>query len=152
MRKEHKRLAEVACENYLKSLGCRTRRSVKSKWHKIDFFACDVMGVRRVHDTQHIPENYIERYWIQVTTGEWSAVTQRRRKLEKEIWSDRGYDNIYIFQFRETPNPANRKKKLYHFKVSEYEPNPFDGEWGWSNWDNAIEIPQEWFKANRDRD
>ena len=55
-------------------LGCViTRRAVQTKWQKVDFFAADVVGKRP--DGTHV--------YIQATAGQYSAVTARRRKLEK---------------------------------------------------------------------
>lgn len=131
MRKEHQRLAEVATENYLKDRGFNTRRTVKSKWHKIDFFGADVIGVSSTG-----------KWWIQATIGEFSSVTKRRRKLENQVWLDT--DHVFIFQMVERQNPAKARRKDYFFRV--HELMKFTT---WKTWEDPIEILKEWFKVEK---
>ena len=131
LRAKAERAAEwVAREHF----GCiHTRRAVKTRFNKTDFFGADIIGLR----------NDGTKIWVQVTAGQDAAVSQRRKKLEKYTWHET--DSVYVWQLRETPNPANRRRMLYHFRLCELMP---DGSW--VNWDSAILIRREWFKAWRE--
>ena len=121
--------AERAAEWYAREVyNCIvTRRAIRTQWQAVDFFGCDVVGKKP--DGTHI--------YIQATAGQDSAVTARRRKLEKIPWHET--DTIEILQLVQTENPANARRKLWFFRVHNY-----DGEWHTK--DEAISIPKVWFK------
>ena len=125
--------AERAAEWYaIKELECVvTRRALRTKFAKVDFFASDVLA-KRV-DGSHV--------YIQVTAGQASAVTARRRKLEKIPWHES--DTVQLLQLVQTEDPANSRKKLWFFRVHKYEQER--GEW-WTEME-AVPVPRHWFKA-----
>ena len=106
-----------------------TRRAVRTQWQTVDFFGSDIVGKRS--DGSHV--------YIQTTAGQDSAVTARRRKLEKIPWHES--DTVQLVQLRQTEDPANARRKLWFFRVHIYE----DGVWSTS--EDAVVIPREWFKA-----
>lgn len=122
--------AERAAEWWAREQGCvLTRRALRTKFAKVDFFASDIMGKRA--DGSMV--------FIQVTAAVGSGnVTARRRKLEAVPWAQT--DSVFLLHFRREPDPANRRKLKYYFRVHEY------GNAGWLVWDEAVDVPQEWFK------
>ena len=105
-----------------------TRRAVRSQWQKVDFFGSDIVGKKS--DGTYV--------YIQATAGQDSAVSIRKRKLEKIPWGS--FDRVLLVQLRSTEDPANARRKLWFFRVHELR----DGEW--STWKNAVEVPRGWFK------
>lgn len=128
--KNKRREAECAAEWYAHEImNCvETRKAVKTQWQKIDFFGSDVVGKRA---------NGAHTY-LQVTAGGNSAVTGRRRKLEKIPWHVT--DTVQLLQLVQTDNPGKGSRKLWFFRVHEYE----YGEWLTN--EEAISVPREWFK------
>jgi hypothetical protein len=100
------REAEVAAENYLKTFCEQTRRTVRSKWHKIDFFGADVIG-----------KTDVLTYYVQVTTAKDPA--SRRRKLEVGPWS--AFDRVKLFQVVERNAVANAHRIERFFRVHNYD-------------------------------
>lgn len=140
--KAYRRLAEVAAEHYCyEVLGCiRTVRAVATQWQRQDLFASDVLGRK--------PDGCLCA--IQVTSGQDSAVSTRKRKLEKEIWHKT--DTVLLLQLYWEPNPKKRGK-LWFFKVWNYAVplGYMHGNirvWTSSIFDHAV--PQLWFKLYKE--
>lgn len=106
-----------------------TRRAVRTQFQSVDMFAADIVGKHQ--DGSHV--------YLQVTAGQSSAVTARRRKLEKIPWHES--DTVELLQLVQTENPANARRKLWFFRVHVYN------EAGWSTKEEALAIPKEWFKS-----
>ena len=136
--------AEKAAEWYaVKVENCiMIRRAIRTQWQKVDFFGSDVVGKRK--DGTHV--------YIQVTAGQHSAVTARRRKLEKVPWHES--DTVILLRLVETQDPFRKKRKLWWFKVCMYE---IRGQIlsssipvrGW-HWEDDISVPSTWFKKWRE--
>ena len=135
-----RREAEVASEWYgRETLGCvATRRTVKAKFNKVDFFAADMVGKRK--DGSHV--------YIQVTAGQADKVRIRRRKLEKYPWHKT--DTVQIVRLIQTIDPANARRKLWFFRVHAYD--LVNGKRQWSTEEQAVRIPSEWFKAYKEEE
>ena len=129
--------AERAGEWYLREVcGCVvTRRAVRTKWQSVDFFASDVMGKRLNGRT----------FYAQVTAGKVEAVRSRRRKLEAVPWHPS--DRVMVLQLVFTPNPAHARRKLWFFRVHNYN-HGLTPEWLVD--DEAASVPKTWFRAWRD--
>ena len=127
---------ERACEWYCHEiLGCVVScRAVRTQWQSQDMFASDVIGKKA--DGHCV--------YIQATAGQRSAVTARRRKLEKIPW--RPSDIVQVVQLVQTENPANARRKLFFFRVHNYSFGK------WKTFEDAVPIPREWFKAFKNRD
>lgn len=135
--------AERAAENYVhETLNCVVScRAVRTQWQSQDMFASDVIGKRK--DGSCV--------YIQATAGQYSAVTARRRKLEKIPWMDS--DVVQVVQLIQTENPANARKKDWWFRVHIYLLYVGGGhERRWHTLDKAIAVPKEWFKAFKNRE
>ena len=129
--------AERAAEHYAREV-CHcvlTRRPVRTQWQSIDFFAADIVGKKK--NGSHV--------YIQVTAGQASSVSARRKKLEKIPWHES--DKVQLAQLVQTPNPANARKIDYFFRIHEYSGNPRE----WHIYEKAQPIPKEWFKAYVDQ-
>lgn len=107
-----------------------TRRAVRTRFQSVDMFAADIVG-------KHLDGSHV---YLQVTAGQSSAVTTRRRKLEKIPWHTS--DTVELLQLVQTEDPANAKRKLWFFRVHEYDPMK-----GWSTQNEAFPIPKEWFRS-----
>ena len=113
--------------------GCvATRRALRTKFAKVDFFGCDVLG---------LAEHGV-KFWIQVTAGQMGAVQVRRKKLTQYRWGDDDY--ILVMQLVERAQVDNPRRKEWFFRV-----------WGLRRgglWIEADPIPikPEWFKARRE--
>jgi len=83
--------------------------------------------------------------YAQVTAGGDEAVRIRRRKLEKVPWHFEVDKNVLVLQLTSTPNPANRRAKLFWFRVHRYDPVLEE----WAVDEKAVPIPKEWFTAMR---
>ncbi len=105
-----------------------TRRAVRAQWQAVDMFGADVVGKKK--DGSHV--------YVQATAGQASAVTARRRKLEKIPWHKT--DVVELVQLVNTEDPANARRKLYFFRVHVYDKKE------WSTLDVAVPVPREWFK------
>jgi hypothetical protein len=127
--------AERAAEWYAREiLGCViTRRALRMRFQKVDFFACDVVGKRS--DGTHV--------YIQVTAGQAQAVTARRRKLEKIPWHET--DHLELLQLIQTEDPANARRKIWYFRV-----HYMNAAMQWSTKERAVTVPRDWFRAYRD--
>jgi hypothetical protein len=135
--------AERAGEWYAHEIeGCVISvRAVRTMYQRQDLFASDIMGKRS--DGTGV--------YIQVTAGQDSAVTQRRRKLEAIPWLRS--DTVLLLQLRQTEDPANARRKLWFFRVHVYEiPNKFGDKWKWRTLSMAVDVPKEWFKAYKNRE
>ncbi len=140
--KGKRREAEVASEHYCyEIMDCvTTRRAIRTQWQKVDFFSCDVVGKRA--DGSHV--------YIQVTAGQTPKVLERKKKLEKEIWHTS--DTVQILQLIQTDNPGKGARKLWFFRVHEYQwivntagRYTFNDRI-WKTYVDAILVPREWFK------
>ena len=128
------RLAEVAAENWLKSQGYQTRRTVRTQWQMIDFFGADVIGKGK-EDT----------VYIQVTVSQQSKhVMERRRKLEQIPWTETDY--VCVFQYVERKSISNPRRKERFFRSYVYDAYP-DGERRWLS-NSAINITPDMLKAH----
>ena len=113
--------------------GCtETQRATRTKFQKIDFFGCDVMGMRPGF-----------KEWIQVTAGQRQAVQVRRKKLVDKDWvyTDR------VWVFRLVQEGKSGRIKLWHFDVWKLE--IWEDIRKWEDWP-PIPIKPEWFKARKD--
>ncbi|MCP5007691.1 MAG: hypothetical protein GY941_27715 [Planctomycetes bacterium] len=129
--------AERACEHYAHEIMyCkRTVRAVRTQWQRQDMFASDVLGKRA--DGRLVA--------LQVTAGQSAAVTARRRKLEREIWHP--LDTVQLLQLVSTNNPGRGARKLWFFRVHEYQRPEGVKANCWVTWPGAVPVPREWFKA-----
>lgn len=139
--------AERAGEHYcLEKKDCIiTRRAIRTQFQSVDFFASDIVGKRS--DGSHV--------YVQVTAGQSTAVSARRKKLEQYPWHQT--DTVELLQLVQTPDPANARRTKYFFRVHEYRLLPGKGSGGfgtdnksarrWTTADIAIDVPDAWFKA-----
>ena len=129
-RPEAERAAEhVAVEVF----GCvATRRALRTKFAKVDFFGCDVIGLARRG----------VKFWLQVTAGQMGAVQTRRKRLLQYEWGDDDY--VMVMQLVERAKVDNPREKEWFFRVWELHRKGV--------WDEISPIPikREWFKARRD--
>ena len=125
--------AEKAAEHYLREVYLceHTRRPVRTRFQKQDFFACDVVG--KTADGNHI--------YAQVTTGDSSAVAARRRKIEAIPWHES--DTVIILQMK---SEKIGNKRRFWFRIHHYETDLC----GWNALLTGHEIPREWFKPFKD--
>lgn len=123
--------AERAAEWYLAKIHhcIHTVRAVRTKWQREDLFGSDVVGKNKKHT-----------YYVQVTAGQDSAVTARRRKLEAIPWLPS--DVVELLQLRQTEDPANARRKLWFFRVHRYDFRTSQ----WSTLEQAVPVPRLWFK------
>ncbi len=116
-------------------------KAVRTQWQSVDFFGADVMGKRK--DGSCV--------YLQATAGQYSAVSARRKKLEKVPWLST--DTVRVLQLINTIDPANARKKLWFFRVHELCcTSPYDGAHDprvWEINEKAVSIPKEWFKARK---
>jgi len=112
-----------------------TRRALRTKFAKVDMFACDVMGVRADGT----------RVFVQTTSGQTAAVLTRRRKLEAYPWHHSDY--VAVWQLTERASVSNPRRKDWFFRVWEYTPGWQDGKREWAVQDDPIPVKREWFKA-----
>ncbi len=137
--KAYRRLAEVAGVHYAhKIMNClKCVRATQSQYQKVDLWASDIVGKRR--DGSHV--------YIQVTSGQSSAVTTRKKKLEAVTYWHYT-DTILLLQLYWEPNPEKRGK-LWYFKVWEYVvPNRYVYR-TWMHMSDHV-VPKEWFKLYRE--
>jgi len=129
--------AEKATVHYAREIhNCVvTRRAVRARFQKVDFFGSDIVGKR--DDGSHV--------YIQTTAGQHSAVTARRRKLEAIPWHPT--DTVELLQLVQTPDPANARRKLWFFRVHCYELYGMLYLRQWHTEEKAVPVPKEWFKA-----
>ena len=134
--------AERAAEWYARAIHkcVITRKAIRTQWQSVDFFASDIIGKKA--DGSHV--------YIQATAGQNSAVTARRRKLEKIPWHES--DTVELVQLIQTEDPANARRKLWFFRVHYYhkliEPDPIRRKW--KTKDEAVPIPKKWFKKYKE--
>ena len=126
--------AERAGEWYLREVaGCVvTRRALRTKFAKVDFYAADIIGKRA--DGSCV--------YAQVTAGGAEALRTRRRKLERVPWHPS--ETVMVLQLTFTPDPANKARKLWFFRVHPYAHGA--GTWGEVT---AAPVRREWFRAWR---
>jgi hypothetical protein len=126
--------AERASEWALHDMGfTHTRRALRLPYNKTDLFGCDVLGMAPTG----------QKAYVQVTAGQSSAMSKRRRKLERYPWAVDDY--VAIWQLKEVPGKGNRK--LWSFRVNVYQFDEETGERKWLDMDHEIPIKSEWFKA-----
>jgi hypothetical protein len=139
---------ERASEWYAREIHncCLVRRAIRTQFQSVDFFAADVVGKKK--DGSHV--------YIQATAGQASAVSARRKKLEKIPWHFS--DTVELAQLVQTQNPANARQTLWFFRVHEYHlistPTPTCEDFiitrEWRTLPDAIPVPKEWFKAYKE--
>jgi hypothetical protein len=135
--------AERAGEWYLRKVGgCtvtnRTRRVVIKRGNKfvsftMELWHCDVWG--RKSDGSGV--------YAQVTTGGSEALRVRRRKIELIPWHES--ETVLVLQLTSTPDPANRRRTLWWFRVHRYDMAGSGRCWFVDV--RATPVPKEWFKA-----
>jgi hypothetical protein len=134
------------------------RRALKSQYQSVDFFASDVVAKRI--DGSHV--------YVQVTAGQASAVSSRRKKLEKIPWHPS--DTVELVQLVQNPDPANARKTLWFFRCHVYKLEPYwredveiplkngevfkdviiyhkEGRRVWHTLETAVPVPATWFRA-----
>jgi len=123
--------AERASEHVLVELfGCtHTRRALRTKFAKVDFFGCDTIGVQKDG----------ARIWVQVTAGQVNAVLVRRKKLDAYPWHHT--DRVFVWQLTSRASISNPRRKEWYFRVWEKRGRE------WSDQHDPILVKQEWFKA-----
>ncbi len=130
--------AERAAEWALHDMGCvYTRRAVRARYAEVDFFGCDLIGVR---------EDGV-RIWVQVTAGQTPAVLVRRKKLEGYPWHPS--DRVYVWQLVERQDIANPRKKEWYFRVWRYA-HVCGQQREWQEDIEPINVRREWFKAYKE--
>jgi len=132
MAKKRKNLwkeAERAAEHLaVHKFGCiLTRRSIRTMWQKVDFFGADVVGKKP--DGSHV--------YIQVTSGQAPAVSQRKRKLEKVPWHET--DTVVLAQYVSTRSEIDLRRYARTFHLWELK----NGEW--MKLEDVL-VPTEWTK------
>ena len=105
-----------------------THKAIRRAYQSVDIFGCDVVGKQK--DGSHV--------YIQVTTGQMSKVTERKRKLEEIPWHHS--DIVLILQLFWLSNPKNKRKKDWNFKVFEYTLCK------WDEWMGGVPVDKNWFK------
>jgi hypothetical protein len=121
-----------------------TRRALRTKFAKVDFFAADVIGIRADGT----------KVFAQATAGSNECVRTRRRKLEAIPWHPS--DTVILLQLVETPDPVNQRKTSWFFRVHRLAVTPnIRGEHeynaGWLDVTEAIPVQKEWFKAWKEK-
>jgi len=131
MSKADRRFAELAAEWMLAEYyGCvHTRRALRTKFAKVDFFASDVMGMK--------PDGL--KYFVQATAGGDSAVSQRRKKLEKYSWDES--DTVLVAVLRK-----EKVGRSYEYFFIIHQLLNADS---WAPSVYKVFIPKEWFKMYR---
>jgi hypothetical protein len=136
--------AERAGCHYVREIHCCVihRRALKSQYQSVDFFASDVVGKRA--DGVHV--------YVQVTAGQASAVSTRRKKLEKIPWHPS--DVVELVQLIQAPDPTNARKTQYFFRVHTFAEHTSPDGWKrqWKTLETAIPVPREWFKCFREKE
>lgn len=133
MSKADPKSAERAAEHFaVKVLGCvKTIKAVKAKFQWQDLFGSDVIGKDK------------KGYWkcIQVTTGKYSSVYQRRKKMEAYPWQFT--DTVMLLQMIKFKDDT--KKLCYAFKIYDYFHQ--EQKKTWSKGTRIVEFDKSWFKA-----
>lgn len=121
---------ERAAEHWVVQQGCTfTRRALRTRFNKQDYFAADVCG--------KMPG---ATYYVQVTKGH-GNVSVRKRKLEQIPWVPT--DRVFVFECRVTRDPVNASREVHWFRVHRYDSKTKE----WTVDPEAIRIPRKWFKA-----
>ena len=131
------REAEVAAEwALIERFGCLpgwTRRALRTKFARVDFFASDVMGKRE--DGSMV--------WAQVTKAKSTAnVRPRRRKLERVPWSN--LDLVLLLHMR---TDDSTRPHRHHFRVHRLVATLPEQPGIWTVDDELMDIPRAWFKV-----
>lgn len=134
--------AERAGEWFLREkMGCVvTRRALRTKFAKVDFYAADIIGKRE--DGSCV--------YAQVTAGGSEALRVRRRKLEKVPWH--WSEDVLLLQMQEKEFSGRGKKWEFrvHVLLRGDEPNnPLRTQW---EVQSVEEIDKKWFKAFKEVD
>ena len=133
--KSHRNEAENAAVwlAYEKLKAVKHVKAIRSQWQRIDIFASDVI----------MKEKNGRVTYIQVTTGQNSAVNTRKKKMEDIPWTKD--ETVLLIQMKERKDPINERRKEFIFKIWEYKLN--NNKRNWKVWPEAIIIPREWFKS-----
>lgn len=134
MSKADPKNAERAAEHFaVKVLGCvKTVRAIQTQFQRQDLFASDVVGKKETG----------EHVYLQVTTGQYEAIRQRRKKLEKIPWHST--DTVAVLQLRKYSIGA---KLTYAFHIYEYCFVPDLNTHVWREGANDQIVDKSWFKA-----
>ena len=135
--------AERASEWYARDVhGCVVaQRAVRTKFQKVDFFACDCVG--KTSDGSHV--------YLQVTAGNDTQVTKRRRKIEEIPWHTS--DHVLILQLAYLVDPSHKGRKLWWFiehvysLVSFANNEPSGNDRKWKTRKPPFSIPKHWFSV-----
>lgn len=135
------RAAEMAAERYLLDrMKCvATRRAVKAKYAKVDFFGADVVG--RLESGANI--------YAQVTTGKGPCVSNRKGKLAAYPWYPS--DTVLVLQLVTERGSRRNEPARHSFRVWEYHAETYDGVRSWKEWDQQIEVPNDWLQKPKRR-
>lgn len=127
--KAYRKKAELAAEHFaIEVLECtKTRKAIHARFNPIDFFSCDVMGVRK--DGSKI--------YIQVTAGGKSAVYERLLKVKSEVWHPS--EEVYLLEL----DRSVYKPFAYFFRIRRYE------NLKWRTDYELKEVPKSWFKKRK---
>jgi len=128
-----RRQAEVAAEHFCRALlACtHTRRAIKARFFKVDFFGADVMG----KDGRGLT------HYVQVTTGYGGRLSSRRHKLAAIPWA--ASDRVYLLQLRRAEPAPKSRKAQWEFVVQQW----FQIQRLWQRWTQAIAVPEPWFRT-----
>ncbi len=129
--KSHRPEAERAVEwALIANYECvHTRRALRTKFAKVDFFAADAIGLRADGT----------KCFIQVTAGQAGAVAERRKKLEQYPWHPT--DTVEVWQLTSRPSLTRANLMDWFFRVWKYVDKKWDGG------SNVMPVPKAWFKA-----
>jgi hypothetical protein len=113
MSKKDRHLAEKYAEQVAINLGYTiTRRAIRTKFQKVDFFGCDIMAMNQKG----------ELLFIQATVGQYSAISLRRTKLKQIPWHESHTALLLVLRkFKE-----GRKYKYYFLTYTkpDFKDNP----------------------------
>lgn len=131
------REAEVAADNlYQVMFRAKTRRAIRTKWQKIDFFGADVIA--KVPGNEQVSAG--TTYYAQVTMSkDIAGISKRKRKLEQQYWSP--YDRPRVLRLIQKKGDNNRNE--YFFRVYAFSPT----QRTWHLQKEPWCIPKEMFKV-----
>lgn len=123
--------AERAAEWYaVKVCGCViTRRAIRTKYQKIDFFGADVVGKRSDGTV----------VYVQATAGQRQAVSYRKKKMAGIPWNSN--ETVQVAELIWLQDPQNARRKKWYFRIYDFAHNK------WLILPKAVPIEREWFTS-----
>ena len=109
-------------------------KSIQTKWQRVDIFSADVASKDKDGKVTY----------IQVTAGQDSAISVRKKKLEKIPWHYS--ERVLLVQLKQRQEVINARRKEWFFKVWEFMPD-VGGHRNWELWTDPVNIPRKWFKS-----